>query len=244
MKNPYFSVVIPTLNEQNFIENILTNLKNQTFGDFEVIVSDGNSSDKTTQKALKFKKYYPISIASSKIRNLSHQRNFGAKNASGKFIFFIDADNTIPNDFLEKTKKFIEENRLDAVIPKLVSGEKSFFNSIAYPVSIFMVKYSLFTPRPFSTGGNLIISKKTFEKTKGFSTKVFVGEDHEMVRQIKEIGAKIMLMSSTYVIFSMRRFEKEGFFTYIKYAYAFVYQILNRDVPKKIYKYKMGGDNY
>lgn len=241
MAKPFFSVVIPALNEEKFIGKILLDLTSQTFKNFEVIVVDGQSLDNTTLVVNKFKKKYPISIISSKKKNLSLQRNLGAKTANGEYFFFIDADNRIPNNFLKITKKFIADNNCDAIIPKLLPGQNNFFNRFSYAVSQFLVKISLLTPRPFSTGGNLIISKDTYFKTHGFDEKVFIGEDHDMVRQLKEIGAKVSLMTDTYVVFSMRRFTKEGYFTYIKYSYAFVYQIVFRKIDSKIYSYKMGG---
>ncbi len=244
MATPFFSVIIPALNEQNYIGKILNNLKNQTFKDFELILSDAHSTDKTIEKVKTFEKYYPIKITKSAIKNLSHQRNKGTKEANGKYFFFIDADNSIPSDFLEKTHKFISKNMPDAIIPKVVPERNTLFDQISYPISRLLVNISLFTPRPFSTGGNLIISNKSFKKTRGFDEKVFVGEDHDIIRQLKELKQKIKLMTATYVVFSTRRFEQEGYFTYIKYGYAFLYQLIFRKVDKKIYKYNMGGDNY
>lgn len=244
MTAPFFSVIIPALNEEKYIGKILSNLKKQTFKDFELILSDAYSADKTVVKVEMFKKYYPIKIVKSTVKNLSHQRNLGAKEANGEYFFFIDADNSIPEDFLEKTQKFISKNTPDAIIPKVIPEKNTFFDQVSYPISRLLVNLFLFTPRPFSTGGNLVISNKSFKKTKGFDEKVFVGEDHDIIRQLKEARQNIKLMTTTYVIFSTRRFEQEGYSTYIKYGYAFLYQVLFRKVDKKIYKYDMGGDNY
>jgi glycosyltransferase involved in cell wall biosynthesis len=241
MTKPFFSIIIPSLNEEKYIYKILNNLKAQTFKDFELILVDANSADNTLKIVNQYKDKYSLKIISSKKRNLSHQRNLGAEKATGNYFFFIDADNSIPNNFLEISKKFIDENNCEAIIPKVTPENNAFFDKVSYPLSIWLVKLSLLTPRPFSTGGNLIISNAAFKKTKGFNEKVYIGEDHDMVRQLKETGAKTKLMTNTFVIFSSRRFEKEGFFTYIKYAYAFLYQILFRRVDTKIYSYEMGG---
>jgi len=238
---PFFSVIIPTLNEERYISNILKNLSTQDFKDFEVIVVDAESNDKTLEVVGKFNKSYPLTTVNSKKKNLSYQRNLGAREAKGEYLFFIDADNQIPNDFLSISKKCINKNNCNAIIPELVPEHKNIFNKFVYPFSTSLVKLSLVTPRPFSTGGNLIIYTNLFKKTNGFSEKVFVGEDHDMVRQLKELKAQIKFMSETNVILSMRRFEQEGFSVYLKYAYAFIYQIVFRKVNSKIYNYRMGG---
>ncbi len=244
MSKPLFSVIIPALNEEKYITRILNDLTKQTLKDFEVIVADSNSTDKTVEKANNFKKNYPLKIVNTDKSNLSHQRNIGAKSASGGIFFFIDADNSIPGDFLEKTDKYLRDKNLDAAIPRVTPGDDTLINRLSYNLTLIMLFVLLHTPRAYSTGGNLVIKNNTFKKTKGFDEKVFVGEDHDMVRQLKEIGANVRIMTATYVVFSMRRFDQEGFSTYLKYAYAFVYQLLFRKVDKHIYNYEMGGDNY
>ncbi len=244
MAKPLFSVVIPTLNEEKYIDKILHDLQRQTWKDFELVLVDAQSTDKTRERVNTVKKDYPTTIIESTIKNLSHQRNIGAKKALGEYLFFIDADNSIPNNFLKKTHEFILKKTPDAIIPQVVPENNTLFDQISYPLSRFLVKISLFTPRSFSTGGNIVISSKSFKKTHGFDEHVFIGEDHDIIRQLKELKQDIKLMTDTHVVFSTRRFEKEGYTTYIKYAYSFLYQILFRKVDKKIYKYNMGGDNY
>lgn len=244
MSEPLFSIIIPSLNEERYIGNILKSLSEQSCKDFEVIVVDASSTDKTSQIINNFKKNYPSRTIHSKIKNLSHQRNLGAGEAKGKYLFFIDADNNIPKDFLTITKNLLEKEKADAIIPKLIPDNNNLLNRLFYPISLFLIFVFLKTPRPFSTGGNILISSDFFKETKGFDEKVFIGEDHDMIRQLKELKGKIALMSKTYIVFSTRRFEAEGFHTYLKYAYSFIYQIIFRKINKHIYSYKMGGDNY
>src|SRR3989344_4421237 len=103
------SIVIPTLNEEKYIPNLLNCLKNQTFKNFEIIVVDANSRDNTKKTISKFKDL-KIKIINSKIRNPGYQRNLGVKNAKNERILFLDADTKISEDFLEKTLKEIKDN--------------------------------------------------------------------------------------------------------------------------------------
>ena len=55
MKKPFFSIIIPTLNEEKYLPHLLADLAKQTFQDFEVIVIDGQSTDQTVPKTKLFK---------------------------------------------------------------------------------------------------------------------------------------------------------------------------------------------
>ena len=98
---PYFSIIIPTLNEEKYLPLLLKDLSNQTFQEFEVIVVDGKSEDQTVNKAQTFTKLVKRLTIITSVRNVSTQRNAGAKIAIGKQLLFNDADNRLPKLFLE-----------------------------------------------------------------------------------------------------------------------------------------------
>jgi len=75
MTKPFFSIIIPSLNEEKYIYKILNNLKDQTFKNFELILVDANSADNTLKIANQYKDKYSLKIISSKKMNLSHQIN-------------------------------------------------------------------------------------------------------------------------------------------------------------------------
>ena len=96
MAAPLFSIIIPTLNEELFLPTLLVSLTEQSFGDFEVIVIDGSSADKTVAIASSFEKKLPrLEIIVSKIAGLPLQRNLGAKAARGSYFIFVDADSVL-----------------------------------------------------------------------------------------------------------------------------------------------------
>src|SRR3990170_5565992 len=117
MKNsysPFFSIIIPTLNEERYLPHLLEDLSKQTFKDFEAIIVDGHSNDATVAQALKFKGKLPeLSILQSKERNVSFQRNLGGEKAEGSWLIFMDADNRVPEYFLEGVKYKIAFTKSD-----------------------------------------------------------------------------------------------------------------------------------
>jgi len=89
---PFFSIVIPTLNEECYLPNLLCDLSRQTCRDFEVIVVDANSEDQTNYQAQQFKERFDaFTFLASTKRNVSHQRNLGADRAVADWLIFLDA---------------------------------------------------------------------------------------------------------------------------------------------------------
>lgn len=102
MKNPLISVVIPTYNEEKDIKECLESLNQQTYKNFEVIIADDGSTDKTLEIVKKFKK---VSILKQNHQGPGLARNLGAKKAKGKILILIDADMTFNKDYLKNLIK-------------------------------------------------------------------------------------------------------------------------------------------
>ena len=111
MTNPFFSIIIPTLNEEKFIPKLLLDLSYQKDKNFEIIIVDGNSSDKTKEVVLKFKTQLPINFFTVDKRNVSYQRNLGTKKASGRYLIFLDADSGVRSNFIKKTFLIINKKK-------------------------------------------------------------------------------------------------------------------------------------
>ncbi len=106
MKEPFFSIVTTVYNKEKYIKQCILSVLNQTFGDFEFIVVNDCSTDNTLNVLEEFKddRIKIHNIANN--RGVSFCRNYGLKNACGKYIYFIDSD-----DYLEETilKRAYEE---------------------------------------------------------------------------------------------------------------------------------------
>lgn len=93
-KNPIISVIIPTYNRANLIDQAIQSVLNQTYQNFEVIIVDDGSTDYTKEVIRKFQerdkrvKY----IRHEKNRGGSAARNTGIKAAKGEYIAFLDSD--------------------------------------------------------------------------------------------------------------------------------------------------------
>ncbi len=103
MSNPLVSVIIPVYNAENFIEQTIQSVLNQTIQDFEIIVSNDGSKDNSGAviQALQKKDNRIIYISKSN-SGVSDTRNMGVENAKGKYLAFLDADDIWKQDNLEK----------------------------------------------------------------------------------------------------------------------------------------------
>lgn len=96
----FFSVIIPLYNKENFIENTIQSILDQTFQDFEIIIVNDGSTDKSEEKLLPFKDSR-IRYFSKKNEGVSTARNYGIEKANANFITFLDADDYWYPTFLE-----------------------------------------------------------------------------------------------------------------------------------------------
>ncbi|MCS7092722.1 MAG: glycosyltransferase, partial [Patescibacteria group bacterium] len=98
MSGKTIGIVIPTLNEEDHIGLLLSDLENQTIKANEILVVDGKSSDKTREIV---KKYKNVKLIKSK-RGVGHQRHFGAQRLTSDILVFLDADTRVKPNFIEK----------------------------------------------------------------------------------------------------------------------------------------------
>lgn len=111
------SVIIPTYNEKAVLEDCIQSLGDQTLADFEIIVVDDGSSDKTIQK-LQNPKTPGLKILRQEHKGAGAARNLGAKHAKGQILVFVDADMTFDQYFLEKLTDPIFQAKVNGTFSK------------------------------------------------------------------------------------------------------------------------------
>lgn len=133
-----FSLVLPTYNMEKYLEKCLNSILNQTCNDFEVIIVNDGSKDSSEEIAKK----YASMDSRFKVYNfenggLSTARNRGLKLATGKYILFIDPDDAIEPELLEKLQPYVKSNietvRFSAVVENEPQKDKYRFNRPFYP---------------------------------------------------------------------------------------------------------------
>jgi len=112
-ENPLVSVVMPAFNAEKYIPEAIESILNQTFKDFEFIIIDDGSSDRTWEIIQEFaKKDERIVPVKNEVNiNVSQTRNKGINLAKGKYIVWADSDDISLPQRIEKQIDFMESNK-------------------------------------------------------------------------------------------------------------------------------------
>jgi len=220
------SVIVPTYNEEKYIETNLKSIKNQkTDLDYEIIVSDCKSVDETVKIA---KKYADKIIVCWK-RDVAIARNKGASAAKGKILVFIDADTRILPDYLETIFKEFKK------IPHLIGLSTSFKFSKQSPKLIFAEEvtngYLLMRSRISRAtlpGFNTCVLKDKFEKIGGFKSSLL--EDVQLSKDLNLLGRTEYLPEKK-VITSSRKLERMGVLGTLRYYFDLAIVENDIDLP-------------
>ena len=243
---PYFSIVIPTLNEEKYLPFLLEDLANQREKDFEVIITDGYSKDRTGECVKVFNNELKLFFYKTKLKNVASQRNFGAKKSRGNYIIFLDADSRINKFFIKKVKKSVTKNKGLIFIPYFMPDKEYKQYKPLFDLGNIFVELSQNLPKKFSLGGTMVIEKNFFHIIGSFNEELFIAEDHELIQRASDWGVHSKFIKEAKTSFSLRRMKKEG---QIKFFYNYFIAsarriILNEEIKKKIFEYQMGGQVY
>jgi len=244
-QKPFFSIIIPSLNEEINLPILLKSLTQQTDLDFEVIINDSGSKDRTKENVEKLQSSIPhLQFIEYKTKNVSQARNHGASLAKSDWLIFFDADVEVKKDFIEKIKIHISANILDS----LTVWNRPRTNNIkgVFTLAILNASMTLFQKiKPAANGPCIIMKKKLFESLSGFDDTIFFGEDFDIIQRAHKKGAKFAVFTTPILYVSTRRFEKEGIITsFSKSIKALLYQFVFGPIRKPIFEYEMGGQYY
>ena len=103
---PKFSIIIPVYNVEKYLKRCLESVRQQTFSDFEVIIINDGSTDKSLSVAKK----YPYQIITTENKGLSSARNLGIKKAKGDYLLFLDSDDFLEKDLLKELNNNLFDN--------------------------------------------------------------------------------------------------------------------------------------
>ncbi len=106
-KNPLISIITPTLNQSEFIEDTIESVMNQNYKNFEHIIIDGGSTDNTIEI---LKKYSHLNWVSEKDRGQSHAINKGFAKASGNIMAWINSDDYYEKNVFAGIVSYFESN--------------------------------------------------------------------------------------------------------------------------------------
>lgn len=116
MEEDLVSIVIPIYNVENYLDECLTSVVNQTYRPLEVILVDDGSVDGSAEIARRYVREYSFfSLFAEENEGLSVARNTGIEHATGKYIYFLDSDDYLEVNAIELLVKEAREKNADVV---------------------------------------------------------------------------------------------------------------------------------
>lgn len=226
------SIIIPAYNEENYLPKLLNCIKKQTYKNYEVIVADANSIDKTKQIAKK----YGCKIVKGGLPAVG--RNNGAKVAKGDILLFLDADIKFDEDFLKNAVNELKERNLDVAGCYIHPLGDNVIDRIFFSIfNLWIFATQFFYPN--ASGSGIFCKKWLHKKVKGFDETIKLSEDMDYARRCGKFGKfRILRTAKSYV--AMRRFEKEGRFKVgLKLLLSAFYRIFFGEIKSDIFKYDL-----
>lgn len=176
------SIIVPVLNAEKTIKQCITSLLNQDYGNYEIIVINNNSTDKTAAILNEFKGR--IKILNEPKRNSYIARNKGIRHAKGQIIVFTDSDCIAEKDWLKNISGAFDNKAV-----KIAGGEIRAYrikNSVQKYLDIFGHPQNLSAKcnKPYFAGSNIAVRKKTLLEVGMFNENLLSGGDYEICLRI------------------------------------------------------------
>jgi glycosyltransferase involved in cell wall biosynthesis len=224
------SVIIPALNEEKLLPRLLESIRAQDFDDYEVIVADAGSTDRTREIA----ENYGVTVVKGGLP--ARGRNAGAEAARGDFFFFLDADVILPKGFLRNVYSEMQDKYWDLATCKFYPISDLRIDRVVHRLMNLAVVLNMWLD-PKAFGFCIFVTRRLFERIGGFDETIYVAEDNDFVKRGSTI-CQLHLLTSASLNVSVRRLEKEGRLEYIKKGIklnlhrAFLGEIRDGDVVK------------
>ncbi len=213
----FFSIIIPLYNRPQEIDELLDSLTKQTNNQFEVIVVEDGSTEKSDFIVEKYGSKLILVYFEKSNSGPGLTRNEGARIAKGDYLIFFDSDCIIPPNYIENSYQFLKNSYTDAyggpdrAMPTFTTVQKA----INYSMTSFFTTGGIrgghksmdrFHPRSFNLG----VSKVAFEALDGYG-KMRFGEDIDFSLRLLKQGYTTALIPESYV-YHKRRTNFRQFF--------------------------------
>ncbi len=201
-ENIKISCIIPTCDRNNFLIKAIRSVLAQTMVPDEIIAVN-NGKEKLSLPADIVARVIVKNI--EPYAGVSAARNFGARQAQGEFLAFLDDDDQWSEKYIESVLSAIKAgalcilNRMD----KIENGKISLYKN---PHGMLTLD-NLFISNPGAGGSNLVISKKTFFDVGGFDADLVTSEDKSLIIEVIRAGIGVVTLPDNQIIASIHHGE-------------------------------------
>ena len=203
------SIIIPAYKEEENLPGLLESIKSQDFDDYEIIVADANSTDKTKDIA----NSYGCMVIDGGLP--AKGRNNGAEYAKGDILLFLDADLKLSKNYLnDMLEEFTSRNLGIAISQMMPDSDRDSDKLLHEFANKFMISVENIKPHGAGCYG-IIVKRVLHQKVNGFDESLDFGEDTDYIERLAKIS-DFKVLRKPKVIVSTRRLEEEGLLPLIK----------------------------
>ena len=176
-KKPKFSIITVVKNDELEISNTIKSIINQSYKNFEYLIIDGKSTDKTLEKILKFKKKITTLIC-EKDKGIYYAMNKAIKFTNGEIIVFVNSGDLLKRNALKEVNDIFQKNKNFDYVFGTVIRHYTKSTILKHGVNINRLKYNFDFAPAHSTG--FFLKKKMFVKYGLFNTKYSCSADYDL----------------------------------------------------------------
>jgi len=178
IRGELISAIVPTHNEENFIGNCLTCIRNQTYFPIEMLIMDYASEDKTCEVA----RGYGAKVVKIGEPGVGNARDLGVLAAKSDFLFFTDADTIFENQLVEKMARDLESGWDLVTVPAV-------YYDTSNPLLILGINFSRFRSPWVLSARATLTHRDVWREVGGWELPLW--EERHFGRKLREAGYKI-----------------------------------------------------
>ncbi len=228
------SIIVPTYNEEEYLPRLLASIRSQTFTDFEIVVADAKSSDRTREIAGRF----GARVVDGGMPGAG--RNLGARAARGDLFLFLDADVVLPDgEWLGRKARQFERRELDCatcLIKPLSSKVVDLLSHTVFNAHLLAMQLI----KEHAPGFCIFVRRGLHEAIGGFDETITLAEDHDYVHRAGCVG-KFRVLFGSRIRVSVRRFDRDGRMAiFKKYLLAELHLLTKGQIRTNAFDYTFG----
>lgn len=218
------SIIVLTYNSEQYVCETLESIKSQTFNDFELIISDDGSEDRTIEICQNWLDQNEIFLRKSKIITVQNNTgttanyNRGFIASCGEWLKYIDGDDVLMNDCIANNIKFIKENHGVSILhsPMLYYNETFAQENFMFvrtlrenPITRIGIKasiqYKILLRGCYIHSPAIFLKRELLENFGGFDERIRLIEDWPMWLKLTYNGIKIFYLEQPTILYRKRR---------------------------------------
>ncbi|MCT0035767.1 glycosyltransferase family 2 protein [Lactococcus lactis subsp. lactis] len=244
---PLVTVLLPVYNAEKYLSEGIESIINQTYKNLDILLVDDGSTDSSVEIIRSYMKFdHRIRLIENiNNRGVSFTRNKGIDNSKGKYIAFMDSDDTSRSDRIELQVAFLEKNTDFIAVASYFKYTGSKQRKIKNFKTSNELAIAMIFKNPIMNSSPIIRRKELIEANIKHNTKYFYGEDYDFWFKVSQLG-KIGMISkflvtyrwghenTTSLVFSKKNLEKVRIINEIKSSILSFYKISLNQEEKNI----------